>query len=206
VKPISNVPVDLTGALDPAALPSLDLDDRFVAMAALLQTGYRRDNPTFFAELRQYRNKYPDDLGCLYYVATDLLEHRWAYDAIIQLVEEWLPTLSTDRAWQCRLLKVSGLARLRGWFRESRSQTELFDKAKQDLSRAAQLDAAISEAYAHLAVVFAVEGRVTEVGSALERAVETSANADMTATLAGIRTQLRKDPAADVSRLRDFYN
>lgn len=206
VSPLQNSLPGFENAIHPERLADLGFEERFVELAKLFTDSYVGDYESLSRHIRDYLASNDSDWFSLYWLADDLLENQRAHSEVIQLIQELLPAMEGRPLWQGRFHKVAGLASLRKWFEDGRSDRDLLSSAKAHLLRSVEQNPAISEAHMHLAIVNAIEGSPTEVDNSLRHAIETLTDPKMRIATADIRDRLRKEPAAVLSMLRRFYS
>jgi hypothetical protein len=75
-----------------------------------------------------------------------------------------------------------GIATVFGRYKQMGSKNDLAE-AKSDLEHCVQLNPRLSEAHFHLGVTNAIQGNVTKSKASFQKAIETSANPDITAAM-----------------------
>jgi len=103
-----------------------------------------------------------------------------------------------------RIMKQTGIAMMFGLYSQTRSAADR-TAARRLLEDAVEANPRLCEAYLHLALIAALEGRLPAGLALLDRTIETADDDEQRAEFASIRDQCRKDSAYLVTVARRVY-
>ncbi|HEY1757681.1 MAG TPA: toll/interleukin-1 receptor domain-containing protein [Bryobacteraceae bacterium] len=179
---------------DPDKLRESGIPERAIQMGDIARLHFSGNFKEAEVALKLRRDQDPKDYEYLYFVVQDLGENYGKYDDVIRIVEGSLDAVRKDAPlWAGRLLKCSGLAFYRRWFRKNRDPNDLVN-ANRDLLESIRLSPALAEAHLHLALISAYGGDLASCDSHLANAVERCADPAMMVATQQMRSMLRHDP------------
>lgn len=103
-----------------------------------------------------------------------------------------------------RIMKQTGIAMMFGLYSQTRSAADR-TAARRLLEDAVEANPRLCEAYLHLALIAALEGRLVAGLALLDRTIETADDDEQRAQFISIRDQCRKDSANLVTLARRVY-
>ncbi len=121
------------------------------------------------------------------------------------LGQKWLPVVrKAPPEVRGRIMKETAVGMLFGNFRQSQSAADRI-AARRMLEDAVEANPRLCEAYLHLSLIAALEGRQLAASSLLDRTIETSDDDEQRAKFSSIRGQSKKDPAYLAMVARSVY-
>lgn len=153
-----------------------------------------------------YLRKEPDAGELLYGFVKDLVERYDQFERAIAIIDKTLPALEeADPAWAARVVEERGIAIVFGRYKQTADKNDLAE-AKSDFQHCVQLEPSTSEAHFHLGVINAIEGDVAESKASFQKAIETSANPDITAAMREWVAMAEQNPQEFCRMMRTFYS
>jgi hypothetical protein len=134
-----------------------------------------------------------------------LANQKHQNDRAAQLGQKWLPVVrKAPPLVRGRIMKETAVAILFGPFRRTQSPADRV-AARRLLDHAVEANPQLSEAYLHLALIAALEGRLVDMLPMLDRTVETAGNEEQRSSFISLRDRARNDPRDMVSVAHRVY-
>jgi hypothetical protein len=134
-----------------------------------------------------------------------LANQKHQNDRAAQLGQKWLPVVrKAPPPVRGRIMKETAVGILFGPFARTQSALNR-TAARRLLEDAVEANPRLTEAYLHLALIAALEGRVAAVVPMLDRTVETAVDDQQHAYFVNLRDQARTDPRSVVTVARRVY-
>ena len=154
----------------------------------------------------RYLREEPDAGELLYGFVKDLVENHDQFERAIAIIDKTLPALEeADPNWGARVVEERGIAIVFGRYKQTADKNDLAE-AKSDFQHSVQLEPSMSEAHFHLGVINAIEGDVAESKASFQKAIETSANPDITAAMREWVAMAEQNPQEFCRMMRTFYS